>query len=223
MTGYVYTFNICKNVVSPPAACGTSIQAGAFQTSPPGAAGGTWCAPLSNSLSGASPPVQVSLIDSADPSYGINVTYLGYNGDAACQRAFHLILRCGYEPFLPADNTVNTRRFIAEVDNCHYEAYSWSLAGCPLECPVGGNGQLCSGAGVCGFDRNVHRPRCFCDDGFIENDCSVNPTKAPGGAIAGAFFGGAIATAAALLGTGFFLSRAAPSAATDGFYGAAAP
>jgi hypothetical protein len=164
--------------------------------------------------------VLLSLLDDKDPSYGLNLTYLGFNDGSACQRAFHLILRCGYEPFPPADSTQNTGRFITEVSDCHYEAYSWSLAGCPLECPVGANGQLCSGLGICGFDKNVKRPRCFCDDGYIERDCSKPANPVPGGAIAGAFFGGAFATVAGLLGAGYWMAKNAAPAASDGFYNA---
>ena len=161
---YTYTFNVCKNVVNQPPACAGAPPAAAYQWStaysPP------VCYPLSNSFSGSPPPVTVDLLDPLDSSAGFNLTYLPYADPAnptGCQRALHLLFRCGYEPFRPATGSVDTRALVVEVDSCRYEAYSWTLAGCPKQCPIGGNGQLCSNLGICAFDKQMKQPRCFCD------------------------------------------------------------
>ena len=88
------------------------------------------------------------------------------------------------------------------------------------ECPAP-NGNLCSGLGICGTDAAAGSARCFCDDGYISADCSKPASPIPGGAIAGAFFGGLILAACSLLGYGFYLFRAkqgAVGAGAEGFY-----
>ena len=103
----------------------------------------------------------------------------------------------------------------------HHPPPSHAPSPLATECPAP-KGNLCSGLGICGFDQAIGASRCFCDDGYISADCSKPASPIPGGAIAGAFFGGSIAASAALLGVGFYLSRKAAPAASDGFYGEAA-
>ena len=89
------------------------------------------------------------------------------------------------------------------------------------ECPAP-KGNLCSGLGICGWDQSLSQARCFCDDGYISADCSKPASPIPGGAIAGAFFGGLILAACSLLGYGFYLFRAKQgavgAAGAEGFY-----
>ena len=88
---------------------------------------------------------------------------------------------------------------------------------------MGSNGALCSGVGICGYDSALASSRCFCDDGYIASDCGKPANPVPGGAIAGAFFGGAILAASGLLGWGFYLARNGKAAAPgDGFYASVA-
>lgn len=54
--------------------------------------------------------------------------------------------------------------WIDEFNACNYVANVYSIQGCPLECPRAASGQLCSGNGVCGFDNNLFKARCFCND-----------------------------------------------------------
>lgn len=160
---YTYTFNVCKNVISPPPLCSAVGPAAAYQWSPSLSV----CYPLSSDLSVTPLPTPApwapSLLDTMDPSYGFNLTYTGVGAPGACQRSLHLIFRCGYEPFRAASATADLNRLVVEVADCHYEAYSWTQAGCPKECPIGGNGGLCSNLGICSFDKNIQQPRCFCD------------------------------------------------------------
>lgn len=133
-------------------------------------------------------------------------------------RELSLQLQCAYNPWTPAGAPDN-RHFITEVDNCVYKANAWTTAGCPLECPVT-NGALCSGQGICAYDKDLFAARCFCDDNYIESDCSKPANPFPAGAVAGIFFGGLTVGAAGLLGAAFYISRRAGAAVAqdDGFY-----
>ncbi len=119
--------------------------------------------------------------------------------------------------------TSPTIAFIEEVNTCNYEANSWTSAGCPAECQVGSNGKVCSGQGICAYDTDLSASRCFCDDNFIESDCSKPLNPYPSGAVAGSFFGGLTVGIAGILGWAFYVSKfgGAKTATTDGFYGSA--
>ena len=137
-SNYTYTFNVCQPVNNIPPACANILDQNvqAFQWAPQAPPASTaWCASLSQVGAQYGAPA-MSLLDASDPSYGFNISFPGITTN--CARAFHLIFRCGYDDF-PAPNvppasgqasTVGT--FITEVFDCHYEAYSWSKAGCPL-------------------------------------------------------------------------------------------
>jgi hypothetical protein len=96
------------------------------------------------------------------------------------------------------------------------------VLGCPLECPRGANSAVCSGNGVCGFDNNAMTSRCFCNDDYIESDCSAPRYPTPTGSIAGAVIGGLLLGAVGVVGALFVMQRrraSAGGAAVDGFYG----
>lgn len=111
--------------------------------------------------------------------------------------------------------------WIDEQNQCAYVANVYSTLGCPLECPTPG-GQLCSGNGVCGFDSTVQAARCFCNDDWIESDCSAPRYPTPTGAIAGSTIAGMLIGIGAAIGGIVFMKRRAGAAAAnavDGFYG----
>jgi len=61
---------------------------------------------------------------------------------------------------------------------CFIDIYMFGHAGCPTECPVV-NGKLCAGNGICDYDRGIKKARCFCNDNYIETDCTVHTAPAP--------------------------------------------
>jgi hypothetical protein len=88
------------------------------------------------------------------------------------------------------------------------------------ECPIV-NGAVCSGKGVCGFDKNVQGARCFCDDGYDESDCNTPLNPFPTGAVAGSAIGGIVLGAAGVFGWAVFAAKRAGFGApsVEGFYG----
>jgi hypothetical protein len=111
------------------------------------------------------------LLDSTDPTKGIQISYLGDFCNGGTQRKFHLHLQC-------ADrlNPVPTHAY--EYTGCEYTVYMPSVYGCPVECPVA-NRALCGGQGHCAYDEDKHGARCFCNRGFYGADCTgTDPSKA---------------------------------------------
>lgn len=160
-----------------------------------------------------------SLFSPADP--GGDTSNCFVNGQPV-SRTFTLSFYCDRAMTFPAPNASTNTGFIDETNSCNYQAFTWSQAGCPLECPVV-NGVVCGGNGVCGYDSTAGAARCFCNDNYIEADCQKPRTPFPSGAVAGATIGGIIAGAIGVFGYSFYAYRR-PGAqrvqAADGFYGA---
>jgi len=114
-----------------------------------------------------------SLIDSTDPSKGIELMYTGGaqcnsapNGGAPPARSLTIRIGCANIQN-PVPTTAN------EVSHCAYLVEMDSFYGCPLECPVGGEARgVCSDHGVCAWDQSNARAHCFCDEGYTGADCS---------------------------------------------------
>ena len=88
------------------------------------------------------------------------------------------------------------------------------------ECPIGANGLVCSGQGVCGYDQTAGTARCYCNSNYRDANCVPAETPKPAGAIAGSAIGGLSLGALAVAGFSFFYFRSrAPAAPVDGFYG----
>lgn len=113
-----------------------------------------------------------------------------------------------------------------DAQGCFIDVYMFGHAGCPQECPIV-NGKVCGGNGICDYDENIHKARCFCNDDFIESDCQTPLDPSPTGGIVGAVFGGLIIGAAIVGAFWYFRMRnagpgsAAGSAPADGYYEAA--
>lgn len=64
---------------------------------------------------------------------------------------------------------------VQETSDCHYEIFLKNTAGCPSECPVvrqpDGEDRLCNAHGICDFDTDKGRPKCFCYEGWQGADC----------------------------------------------------
>lgn len=211
-----YYFNIGVNVQHPPAVCG-SKTAPAFQIDNSNLAQ-PLCYGLGLDITNKLALYQTTLLDVTNPAKGFQ---LAYNGGEICaatgaSRSFAVQFHCFPAfPFPPSNNSVlNSQAFVNEEQTCSYSGYSWSMSGCPLECPVVG-GVMCGGNGVCGYDSTIGTARCFCYSDWIEADCQTPRTTFPAGAVAGAVIGGIILGAAILLGVSFWMGRSAAAKAAS--------
>ena len=118
------------------------------------------------------------------PPTGVTLTYTG--GDACPSwanggaRTLKLWLACyNDQGSLPKDEVV------LESGTCRYDIFVQTAYGCPSECPLVPTGtgtvNLCARHGVCDFDREVGRSRCFCNDGWTGGDCSTPAAAAATG------------------------------------------
>jgi hypothetical protein len=134
----------------------------------------------------------------------VSLTYL--NGDT-CQLSDgsyirrNITLHMFCQPKAGMWNVNNVTIF--ESPMCSYHVILYSKAGCPTECPWGENSNglgtsICTGNGVCDYDDTNGYAKCFCNEGWSGNDCSVSgaPTPPPltshAGAIVGFLFLGVV-------------------------------
>ena len=111
-------------------------------------------------------------VDNDDPSTGVTIQYL--NGDGAgCQgnkRSLRISFYCMSNPSsLPNESSVT------EFPQCTYNIRMESQYGCPVSCGEA-NRKLCGGNGVCGYDRDEQKARCFCNDGYYGSACENEGT-----------------------------------------------
>jgi hypothetical protein len=122
------------------------------------------------------------LYDTTNPAKGVFLQYLG--GDVCPGTGKARTLRIWLLCYNDANN-IPDQEIILESDSCYYEIFVNSAYGCPAECPTvkdpsTGNAFLCANHGVCDFDAAINKPRCFCNEGFTGDDCTVSTTL-PGG------------------------------------------
>jgi cbb3-type cytochrome oxidase subunit 3 len=67
---------------------------------------------------------------------------------------------------------------VVELNSCDYRMTLKSIAGCPLECLS--SGSICGTHGVCGFDTDLGKSRCYCYTGFQGDDCATPIADAVG-------------------------------------------
>jgi len=160
---YSYVFNVCDSVGhSPDALCGNGSDslAPAYQISEEG----HFC----HRLGAAPKDMEWSLVDLADPTAGVVITYTRGDNCSGRQIERQLTIKfmcstlLGMSPF-------SLERVIE--DKCHYSLTVNTVFGCPNECHIGGNRQLCGGNGFCGMDNDNRSPRCFCYDGWVGFAC----------------------------------------------------
>jgi hypothetical protein len=118
------------------------------------------------------------LVDEDDPTVGVSVTYTG--GDECPEKLsrkltvkFLCSTELGMSPFSMETVTEN---------KCHYSLTVNTVFGCPMECHIGGNRQLCGGNGFCGMDDDKNVPRCFCYEGWLGPACEI-PNNGWGGGL----------------------------------------
>jgi hypothetical protein len=158
---YTYVFNICSNVGHVPEFCDPT-PAPAYQVSEENAQ----CFRLANDPTDA----EWALIDPANPTTGISMTYKGGDqcGNSNKDRSLKISMLCSTEEGM---SEFDSERVIE--DHCEYSMTVNTLFGCPLECPVGANRQLCTGHGFCGMDDDHNKPQCFCYSGWYGDACEI--------------------------------------------------
>lgn len=224
-----YTFSVCTDVPSQfkPLQCTNGGSAPAYQVDSYGS-----CYKLGASFNHVgAPDVVGALARSWAPAAGVSFTYFGGDQDPNCPsgpygqtRSFTLEVICSAHsdhvefPPATAPNVDTTAARIEEVDTCEYIAKTYSVHGCPLECPRV-DGKVCGGNGICNYDTTARTARCFCYDDWMEADCQTPRSPFPGGSVFGALLGGAILGTAGLLGFAYWRDRKAASAPqVGGFY-----
>ena len=130
----------------------------------------------------------------------------------AVGNSFTIVLMCDLRaPFPPPNGSVLLTKISTGTGGiCDINAFTASQKGCPLQCPLGPNGIICSGNGNCGYDTNAAVSRCFCDTGFVDGNCisppaPTNSTRLLVGIIVGGVVGGVAILAA--LGGAFWCIR----------------
>jgi len=106
----------------------------------------------------------VRLLDDADPTKGLQVTYKGDYCNGGKQRQYNLQLTC-------ADKLQAIPTHAYELIGCEYTVTMPSVYGCPLECPIA-NRALCGGQGHCAYDTDKRAARCYCNRGYQGPDCT---------------------------------------------------
>lgn len=164
--------------------------------------------------------LRVVRADSEEPAKGFSMRLFG--GDSAnCgkSRSITLVFLCNSMSFPPPGKVDQT--FVEELDPCTYQVFLPSTYGCPLQCPTSAsNALVCSNQGICRYDTDLSNARCFCDDGYVEKDCSSPKDKTPTGAIVGAVFGGIILGLAVVAVYYYFnhVQRRSREEFTEGYY-----
>jgi len=163
---YSYVFNVCEQVGHLPDPLCPKPQEGeslapAYQISEEGA----FC----HKLGAIEFDPIWTLLEPADPTVGVAITYTG--GDECTEKLsrqltvkFQCSTELGMSPF--------SMETVIE-DKCHYSLTVNTVFGCPVECHVGGNRQLCGGNGFCGMDGDKNSPRCFCYEGWLGASCEI--------------------------------------------------
>eukprot|EP01036_Dinobryon_divergens_P032646 gene32646-42280_t len=114
---------------------------------------------------------KLSLLDSQDPTKGLQLQYVGDYCSGGAQRQFNIQLMC-------ADKMNPVPTHALELSHCQYTITMPSIYGCPLECPVSKR-RLCGGNGLCAYDSDKSSARCFCNQGYSGSDCSSSDASQP--------------------------------------------
>ncbi len=128
------------------------------------------CHRLGSTLGPTATSTSFLLLDSTNPSRGVGIKYSGGDTCAASgpARSLTVWLQCEDD-----NNNKPDDEPVLESGNCAYEIFVKTLYGCPLECGGLTNGRLCTGHGICDYDTGLKSSRCFCNDGFSGDDCSI--------------------------------------------------
>jgi len=162
-----YTFAVCRqlSLSEIPASCKKNderLDAAAYQTVPKtDQESDDMCIPtgLWETDGSSSYHYSIELFSIQDKTAGVNITY---KGGKMCsnnvKRQFSIHVRCADVQHAKAVSVVELGKD-GRPNQCHYQASIESIAGCPTECGRGQNDEgemsLCSGRGICGYDRTA--------------------------------------------------------------------
>ena len=151
---YSYFFNICEQVSSDSIPNGDACavnSAGGFQLAVP-PDDPVLCKSTGQVSAGSFELISDFLgMEDVNPAMGLVLKYEGGDtcGPDAIPRSTHIVIECSNSENIPDDEVMDETQGV-----CAYVVRLPSKTGCPLECPVGGSDrQVCSGRGVCGYDK----------------------------------------------------------------------
>eukprot|EP01138_Halocafeteria_seosinensis_P006455 gb/GECG01006599.1/.p1 GENE.gb/GECG01006599.1/~~gb/GECG01006599.1/.p1 ORF type:complete len:317 (+),score=15.12 gb/GECG01006599.1/:1-951(+) len=246
---FYFTFNICGAMTSYPTNC-TAANSDCTSPDAPSAAaawrydsksGKCYCLGTFPYNPSKVRTYHVDIHDLTRPALGVNLLYkLGgsqnidkcvknTNGPSGFTPNVTITLYCGNPRHHSTDKLVanaTQKLFIDATDECGYDIHAVSTMGCPKECPVSSNDQVCSGNGHCAYDFTSQRAHCFCDKNYSGNDCSKKVTDSHSSAAAvGAVFGGIFTGLFAIAGFWYYKHRWVSGASSyqnkdgeEGFY-----
>lgn len=219
---YDYIFSVCSNVdlpsspVTNSSMCATTTGANGTTSSLPSpafqlvSALSTGCGPNCQRLAGPAVNGQFFTVFGRNPARGVSLYYPG--GDTCrvvTSTATSVYPRSVVLDFVCYDGNGYVPQYneIYEDVQCVYHAIIYTRFACPQQCNRASTApfRMCSNQGICNYDTSLQSARCFCDRGWSGGACDQPGDKglpaAPsfGGNIAGAFFGGLLCAAAAVL------------------------
>merc|ERR1711988_86699 len=175
---YVYTVGVCKTV-KPPANCllanGDSrvrhYWAPAWQTKEnesPATAGDR--SKLTCKYLGSPEAAQHTWTAMEDPSKGVQLTYTGgqhCTSQPNLQRKLAINFKCAARTVERVEALI-----IDESAHCEYEITVDSEYACPTECGLSQTGSVCAAHGICGWDTDSNKARCYCNNGRTGEFCT---------------------------------------------------
>jgi len=188
---FVYTFGICDNVAAPPV-CLTQqgeqrVGIGVFGKATPGwqtKKGEDWATtpagqePHCMYLGNPEVAPEWSLLSDKNPGMGVQITYTQgqhctqKNPDGSKKRrALNVRFVCSKHDIFKKDEQV-----IYESAHCEYDITIESSYACPVECGFGSGGNMCNNHGICRYDTDAGRSRCFCNAGYAGGGCDQEAT-----------------------------------------------
>ena len=93
-----------------------------------------------------------------------------YTGGQHCSSGLRRSLAIN---FICSSNKIETfeKQVIDEAAHCTYAISVESEYACPLECGFGSAGAMCGGHGLCRYDTDAKKARCFCNSGHAGAGC----------------------------------------------------
>lgn len=169
-TDFGYHFNVCADAAVPQnAGCDQSQKVVAYQTDN----NNDMCYRLSKP---AADGWDFGMFDVNNPARGV---VLKTDGGQTCNvngaevpRELRLVFQCSHDTSNKFD-----QEQVTETNTCHYYIQLNTIHGCPTQCLDSKATTICSGNGICGYDTDAGRSRCFCNSGYAGSTCSSRTTK----------------------------------------------